>query len=71
MGTEDIHGKRIREGCRDRRDLGRCQVSSTKETMKGTATNVFGYYVLNLPPGTHTVVMSYVGYEDDERRPLT
>jgi hypothetical protein len=38
-----------------------------KATMKGTATNVFGYYVLNLPPGQHTVVMSYVGYEDDER----
>lgn len=38
-----------------------------KETMKGTATNVFGYFVLNLTPGKHTVVMSYVGYEDDER----
>ena len=38
-----------------------------RETMKGTATNNFGYYVLNLPQGTHTLVMQYVGYEDDER----
>lgn len=35
-----------------------------KETMKGTSTNVYGYYVLNLMPGRHTIVMSFVGYED-------
>ncbi|MBK7381925.1 MAG: carboxypeptidase-like regulatory domain-containing protein [Flavobacteriales bacterium] len=35
-----------------------------KETLRGAATNVYGYYVLNLEPGKHTLVMSYVGYED-------
>jgi hypothetical protein len=35
-----------------------------KETMKGTSSNVYGYYVLNLPAGTHTLVMSFIGYED-------
>lgn len=35
-----------------------------KETMRGTATNVYGYYVLNLEPGTYTLAMSYIGYED-------
>ncbi len=35
-----------------------------KETMRGAATNVYGYYVLNVDPGTHTVAMSYIGYED-------
>ncbi|MBK8498518.1 MAG: TonB-dependent receptor [Flavobacteriales bacterium] len=36
-----------------------------KETMRGTATNVYGYYVLNIEPGTHTIVMSFVGFEDN------
>ncbi|HNR56807.1 MAG TPA: TonB-dependent receptor, partial [Flavobacteriales bacterium] len=35
-----------------------------RETMTGATTNTYGYYVLNLPPGRYTVVMSYVGYED-------
>ena len=35
-----------------------------KETMRGTSTNVYGYYVLNVEPGTHTVAVSYIGYED-------
>jgi hypothetical protein len=35
-----------------------------KETMRGSATNVYGYYVLNLEPGTYTLAMSYIGYED-------
>ena len=39
-----------------------------KETLKGTATNVYGYYVLNVPPGEHTLVMSFLGYEDFERK---
>ena len=38
-----------------------------KETMKGSSTNTFGYFVLNLSPGPHTIVMSFVGYEDDVR----
>lgn len=35
-----------------------------KESLKGTSTNVYGYYVLNLDPGTHTIAMSFIGYED-------
>lgn len=35
-----------------------------KETMRGTATNVYGYYVLNVDPGTHTVALSYIGYDE-------
>ena len=38
-----------------------------KETLRGTATNVYGYYVLNLEPGVHTIVMSFVGYEDQPK----
>jgi len=38
-----------------------------KETMKGSSSNTFGYFVLNLSPGPHTIVMSFVGYEDDVR----
>ncbi len=38
-----------------------------KETLRGTATNVYGYYVLILEPGTHTIVMSFVGYEDQPK----
>jgi len=38
-----------------------------KETMRGTATNTYGYYVLNLEPGTHTIAMSYIGYTDFTR----
>lgn len=39
-----------------------------KETMKGTSTNVYGYYVLNLEPGEHTIAMSFVGYEEHVQR---
>lgn len=35
-----------------------------KETLRGGATNTYGYYVLNVPPGRHTVVMSFIGYEE-------
>ncbi len=35
-----------------------------KETFKGGATNTYGYYVLNVPAGTHTVVMSFIGYQE-------
>lgn len=35
-----------------------------KETMRGAATNVAGYYVLNVEPGTWTVAMSYIGFEE-------
>lgn len=39
-----------------------------KGTSKGTVTNAYGYYVLNLEPGTHVVTMSYVGYREYNRR---
>jgi hypothetical protein len=35
-----------------------------KETMRGTSTNVAGYFALNVEPGTHTIVMSFIGYEE-------
>lgn len=34
-----------------------------KEGMKGTNTNVYGFYSLTLPKGKYTLVCSYVGYE--------
>ena len=33
---------------------------------RGTVTNAYGYYSLGLPPGAHTVVYSYLGYDDRE-----
>jgi len=41
-----------------------------KGTNKGTVTNAYGYYVLNLDPGTYVVTMSYVGYEEFNRTVL-
>lgn len=35
---------------------------------KGTATNVYGFYSLSLAPGAYTLVFSYLGYGDQERR---
>ena len=33
-----------------------------KDTKQGASSNTFGYFVLNLPPGPHTLVMTYIGY---------
>ncbi len=41
-----------------------------KETMKGTATNAYGYYSLTLPAGNYTLVGRYIGYADNEQ-PIT
>jgi len=38
-----------------------------KDTKQGATTNTFGYFVLNLPPGKHTLMMTYIGYADDVR----
>ena len=38
-----------------------------KGTSKGTVTNAYGYYVLNLEPGTYVVTLSYVGYQEFNR----
>jgi hypothetical protein len=36
-------------------------------TTQGVATNAYGYYVINVPAGRHTVVMRFLGYEDFRR----
>ncbi|MFT4968837.1 MAG: hypothetical protein ACI9O4_000570 [Chitinophagales bacterium] len=38
-----------------------------KELLKGTTTNVYGFYSLSTDPGIYTVVFSYIGTEDVER----
>jgi hypothetical protein len=35
-----------------------------KETMKGTQTNQYGYFVLAVEKGAHTFVVSYMGYNE-------
>jgi hypothetical protein len=35
-----------------------------KTTGKGTITNEYGFFSLTLPQGKHTIVLSYVGYEN-------
>ena len=34
-----------------------------KELKTGTSTNKYGYYAINLPPGTYTLEYSYIGFE--------
>lgn len=41
-----------------------------KELAKGTATNANGYYALTVEPGTYTVIVRLVGYQE-VRQPLT
>ena len=36
----------------------------------GTSTNTYGFYSLSVPPGTYTVVYSYIGYQT-QRREIT
>jgi outer membrane cobalamin receptor len=38
-----------------------------KDTSIGTYTNEEGYFRLSLPPGTYTLVISYVGYQKEEQ----
>ena len=40
-------------------------VNVVADTMGGTAANDKGYYELNLSPGKHTLVYSYIGYQDE------
>lgn len=35
-----------------------------KETMKGSSTNTYGYFVLNVGSGSQTIAMSFIGYEE-------
>lgn len=39
-----------------------------KETGKGVATNVYGFYSLTLNPGEYTFVISYIGYQNTEKQ---
>ena len=38
-----------------------------KEEIKGTSTNIYGFYSLNLKPGNYTLVYSFVGYNSIEK----
>ena len=38
------------------------------EQKVGVSTNVYGFYSITLPQGSHTLVLSYVGYQKTERR---
>ena len=38
-----------------------------KEIQGGSATNVYGFYSITLPPGEYTVEYRFVGYETQER----
>ena len=38
-----------------------------KEESKGTSTNIYGFYSLNLKPGNYTLVYSFVGYNSIEK----
>lgn len=35
---------------------------------RGTASNAYGFYSLTLPPGTYTLIFSYLGYTEKEER---
>lgn len=39
-----------------------------KELESGTATNIYGFYSVSLPPANYTFVYSYVGYESVEKK---
>lgn len=39
-----------------------------KETLKGTSTNEFGFYSLTLPEGDYIMVISFIGYENIEKK---
>ena len=35
-----------------------------KETGKGTITNEYGFFSLSLPKGKHTIIISYLGFNE-------
>jgi len=39
-----------------------------RELQTGSTTNTYGFYALNLLPGTYTITYSYVGYQSQERK---
>lgn len=39
-----------------------------REIGNGTVTNDYGYYALNLPIGTYTLVFNYIGYQKIEKK---
>ncbi len=40
---------------------------AVKNTNVGTATDIDGKYVIQVPPGSTTLVYSYIGYRNEER----
>ena len=38
-----------------------------KELLKGTTTNIYGFYSLSTEPGTYTIVYSFLGTQDYEQ----
>lgn len=39
-----------------------------KELEKGTASNLYGFYSISLPPGSYTLIYSYIGYASIEKK---
>lgn len=39
-----------------------------KELKTGTQTNSYGFYSITLPDGNYTLVLTYIGYQDSEKR---
>jgi len=39
-----------------------------RELKSGVASNMYGFYSLSIPPGSYTLVFSYIGYESFEKR---
>src|SRR5689334_1818100 len=37
-----------------------------KETLQGTTTNTYGFYSMTLPKGHYTLVVSFIGYVDQQ-----
>lgn len=41
---------------------------SVKEANEGVTTNTYGFYSLSLSPGDYTLIFSFIGYEQKEKR---
>jgi outer membrane receptor for ferrienterochelin and colicin len=39
-----------------------------KELLKGTTTNIYGFYSITIPEGDYTLVISYIGFENIEHQ---
>ena len=51
-------------------DNGEALIGATvyiKETQSGSASNVYGFYSVTVPPGKYTVEYTYVGYQTQQK----